>query len=71
MKDDYKQKNAREVSYQVIAFETESYSITLDIPMEGKNIDGWKLVPLIYPEVSIQLINKFTIVQGIMHILDN
>lgn len=53
VKDEYKQKHAEEISHQVIAFETKSHSITLDIPMEGKSIDGWKLVPLIYPEVSI------------------
>ena len=35
---------------QVVEFEAEA--ISLDIPMEGKSIKGWKITPLRYPMVS-------------------
>ena len=48
-------KNDRKMADQEFTFESESDSITLDIPMEGKTIDGsgWRLIPLIYPEVAL------------------
>ena len=48
-------KYARKKADQEFTFESESDSITLDIPIEGKNIDGsgWRFIPFIYPKVAL------------------
>ena len=46
-------KHDQKIADEQITFESESDSITLDIPMKGENIDGWKLIPLTYPKVAV------------------
>ena len=60
VKNEY--KHAREGPYQVITFDSQSDSITLDIPLDGKTIiNGWKLIPLVYPEVILMIKLSFNI----------
>ena len=50
-------KHDQKIADEEITFESESDSITLDIPMKGENISGWKLIPLTYPKVGDIKIN--------------
>ena len=48
-------KHAQKKADQEFTFESESDSITLDIPTENESIDGsgWKFIPFIHPEVAL------------------
>ena len=50
MRDEYERKGAICGHHQLVEFESDS--ITLDIPMEGLTVKGWKITPLIRPRVS-------------------
>ena len=50
VKDEYIKQGALPGPHQVVEFESDA--ITLDIPLEGKTIKGWKITPLIRPVVS-------------------
>jgi hypothetical protein len=47
----YREKGALVGPYQPVKFEA-GHDISLDIPMEGLSINGWKITPLIRPVVS-------------------
>ena len=38
---------------QSVEFESSTNMITLDIPVEGLTVEGWKITPLIRPVVRI------------------
>ena len=48
----YKEEGAIFGLHQPVEFEAESDAISLDIPMEGLSIKGWKITPLMRPVVS-------------------
>ena len=50
VKEEYERESAVRGLHQPLEF--ESNAITLDIPMEGISICGWKITPLIRPVVS-------------------
>ena len=50
VKQEYKDEKAVLGLRQLVEFESEA--ISLDIPMEGISIKGWKITPLIRPVVS-------------------
>ena len=47
--DEYSEKGALAGPHQPVEFESDM--ISLDIPMEGITIEGWKITPLIRPVV--------------------
>ena len=47
--EEYKKEGARPGPDQNIEFEADM--ITLNIPLKGKTISGWKITPLIRPVV--------------------
>jgi hypothetical protein len=51
---EYRGKGALFGPHQPVEFEAshDAVSISLDIPMEGLFINGWKITPLIRPVVS-------------------
>ena len=50
VEEEYSKKNALPGPDQNVEFESDM--ISLDIPMEGLSIKGWKITPLIRPVVS-------------------
>ena len=50
VKEKYERGRAIHGPHQPLEF--ESNAITLNIPMDGKAISGWKITPLIRPVVS-------------------
>ena len=53
MREEYEKKGAVLGLHQPVDFESDM--ITLDIPMEGVSISGWKIIPLVHPVVSCEL----------------
>ena len=51
--EEYKKEGARPGADQNIEFESEM--ITLNVPIKGKRINGWKITPLIRPVVSVHV----------------
>ena len=52
MKKKYEQEGALPGHMQPIDFQSDSDTITLDIPMGGVVCTGWKILPLFPPVVS-------------------
>ena len=50
IEDEYSKKGVLPGPHQVVEFEADT--ISLDIPMEGITIKGWKITPLMRPVVS-------------------
>ena len=50
VKQEYKDEKAVLGLHQLVEFESDA--ISLDIPLEGITIKGWKITPLIRPVVS-------------------
>ena len=48
--DNYSKKGAIAGPHQPVEFESDM--ITLDIPVKGITINGWKITPLVRPVVS-------------------
>ena len=50
IENNYREKGALFGPHQPVKFQADS--ISLDIPMEGRSIQGWKITPSIRPVVS-------------------
>ena len=50
VKEKYKDENAVRGVFQLVEFDSDA--ITLDIPIDGVCINGWKITPQMYPMVS-------------------
>jgi hypothetical protein len=50
MKNEFEKIGAILGLKQLVEFEADT--ISLDIPLEGLSINGWKIIPLMIPEVS-------------------
>ena len=50
MKEEYAREGAIRDVHQPVEFESEA--ISLNIPLEGVSIKGWKITPLMRPVVS-------------------